>query len=73
MAHRVPFLVAELGPEVDPFILHLFAALAEKERAMISARTKTALSAARKRGIALGDPKIAQAQKRAVRSIKSYR
>ena len=24
MAHRVPFLVAELGPEVDPFILHLF-------------------------------------------------
>jgi hypothetical protein len=66
-----PFLVADLGPEVDPFILHLFAALAEKERAMISARTKTALSAARKRGIALGDPKIAQARKRAVRSIKS--
>src|SRR5579862_8507636 len=40
MAHRVPFLVAELGADVDPFILHLFAALAEKERAMISARTK---------------------------------
>jgi DNA invertase Pin-like site-specific DNA recombinase len=31
MAHRVPFLVAELGSDVDPFILHLFAALAEKE------------------------------------------
>src|SRR5262249_53464978 len=31
MAHRVPFVVAELGPDVDPFILHLFAALAEKE------------------------------------------
>jgi DNA invertase Pin-like site-specific DNA recombinase len=30
MAHRVAFLVAELGPDVDPFILHLFAALAEK-------------------------------------------
>src|SRR5580704_5988436 len=40
MAHRVPFLVADLGPDVDPFILHLFAALAEKERAMISTRTK---------------------------------
>jgi DNA invertase Pin-like site-specific DNA recombinase len=64
-------LVAELGPEVDPFILHLFAALAEKERAMISARTKAALSAARKRGIELGNPNIAQAQKRGVRSIKS--
>ena len=33
MAHKVPFMVAELGPDVDPFVLHLFAALAEKERA----------------------------------------
>jgi DNA invertase Pin-like site-specific DNA recombinase len=32
MAHKVPFLVAELGPDVDPFVLHLFAALAEKRR-----------------------------------------
>jgi DNA invertase Pin-like site-specific DNA recombinase len=44
---RVPFVVAELGPDVDPFILHLFAALAEKERAMISTRTKAALAAAK--------------------------
>src|SRR6202171_6092449 len=28
MAHKVPFLVAELGADVDPFVLHLFAALA---------------------------------------------
>jgi hypothetical protein len=42
MAHRVPFLVAELGPDVDPFILHLFAALAEKERTLIATRTKAA-------------------------------
>ena len=27
MAHRVPFVVAELGADVDPFVLHLFAAL----------------------------------------------
>src|SRR4029077_1308884 len=39
MVHRVPFLVADLGPDVDPFILHLFAALAQKERALISKRT----------------------------------
>jgi hypothetical protein len=26
MAHRVPFLVAELGADVDPFVLHLYAA-----------------------------------------------
>jgi DNA invertase Pin-like site-specific DNA recombinase len=42
LAHRVPFVVAELGPDVDPFVLHLYAALAEKERALISGRTKRA-------------------------------
>lgn len=70
MTHRVPFLVAELGPDVDPFILHLFAALAEKERALISTRTKAALSAARARGVALGNPRIKRAQRSAVESIK---
>jgi hypothetical protein len=39
MAERVQFIVAELGADVDPFILHLFVALAEKERAMIATRT----------------------------------
>src|ERR1700740_1047831 len=71
MAHRVPFVVAELGPEVDPFILHLFAALAEKERAMISHRTKAALAAARESGVSLGNPKLAKARKSAVASIKA--
>jgi DNA invertase Pin-like site-specific DNA recombinase len=71
MAHRVPFLVAELGPDVDPFILHLFAALAEKERAMISARTKAALAAAKARGVKLGGPKLAQARKAAVATIEA--
>ena len=54
MAHKVPFLVAELGPDVDPFVLHLFAALAEKERALISTRTRQALAAAKARGISPG-------------------
>lgn len=44
MAQRVPFIVAELGADADPFMLHIYAALAEKERAMISARTKAALA-----------------------------
>jgi DNA invertase Pin-like site-specific DNA recombinase len=66
MVHRVPFLVAELGPDVDPFILHLFAALAEKERAMIATRTKAALAAAKARGVKLGGPKLAEARKAAL-------
>lgn len=71
MAHRVSFVVAELGPDVDPFILHLFAALAQKERAMISTRTKDALAAARARGVVLGNPKIVKARESAVASIKA--
>src|SRR5690349_16479852 len=71
MAHRVPFLVAELGPDVDPFILHLFAALAEKERALIATRTKAALAAAKARGVKLGGPKLATARKHAVQALKT--
>lgn len=44
MARGVPFVVAELGADTDPFILHLYAALSEKERKMISQRTRDALA-----------------------------
>ena len=44
MARGVPFIVAELGADVDPFVLHLFAALGQKERQLISQRTKDALA-----------------------------
>jgi len=71
MAHKVPFIVAELGSDVDPFVLHLFAALAEKERALISTRTRQALAAAKARGIVLGGPKLPQARKNAVEVIKA--
>jgi DNA invertase Pin-like site-specific DNA recombinase len=54
MVNRVPFIVAELGSDVDPFMLHVYAALSEKERAMISGRTKDALRAAKARGTVLG-------------------
>lgn len=55
MAQRVPFIVAELGPDVDPFMLHIYAAFAQKERSVISERTKQALAAAKGRGKVLGN------------------
>src|SRR3981081_4448476 len=72
MAQRVPFIVAELGRDADPFMLHLYAALAEKERRLISERTTAALQAKRASGAKRGNPtnlcfagsigRIAQAQ-----------
>ena len=56
MAQRVEFIVTELGRQSDPFLLHLYAALAEKERALISERTKAGLAAAKRRGVRLGNP-----------------
>ena len=54
MAERVPFLVADLGTDTDPFMLHIYAAFAEKERRLISERTKAGLREARKRGKVIG-------------------
>jgi DNA invertase Pin-like site-specific DNA recombinase len=48
------FIVTMLGEDVDPFMLHIYAALAEKERAQISDRTRAALQAKKARGEALG-------------------
>ena len=50
MAQRVPFIVAELGADADPFMLHLYAALAEKERRQISERTRAALASRKAQG-----------------------
>lgn len=55
MAQRVPFVVAELGADTDPFVLHLYAALAEKERALISSRTRDALAVKKAQGVKLGN------------------
>lgn len=54
MAQRVPFIVADLGADADPFMLHVYAALAEKERALISSRTRDALARAKANGKVLG-------------------
>ena len=59
MAQRVPFIVAELGADADPFMLHLYAALAEKERRVIGERTSAALASRKAQGARLGNPRNA--------------
>ena len=49
MKHRVNFIVTELGADVETFLLHIYAALAEKERRLISQRTKDALARSTKK------------------------
>lgn len=58
MAHKIEFIVAELGRQADPFVLHIYAALAQQERKMISDRTKAGLAAAKARGVKLGNPHL---------------
>jgi DNA invertase Pin-like site-specific DNA recombinase len=55
MTHKVPFIVTELGADADPFLMHMYAALAEKERALISDRTRAALVAKKAQGAILGN------------------
>lgn len=60
MAQKVAFVVAELGPDVDPFMLHIWAAFAEAERRKISQRTKDAIGRRKARGNPVGWAGIAQ-------------
>jgi len=71
MSQKVPFIVAELGADADPFMLHLYAALAEKERSLISQRTIDALKAAKRRGVVLGNPRLDDVRAKAVASNKA--
>jgi DNA invertase Pin-like site-specific DNA recombinase len=79
MSHKTPFVVAELGGDVEPFLLHLYAALAEKERSLISRRTKDVLAAKKAQGVKLGglnakgvrNREDAKARAEALRSVLS--
>ena len=55
MNSRVEFVCCDI-PNCDRFTISLFAILAEKEKNMISERTKNALKMVKARGIKLGSP-----------------
>ena len=79
MESRVRFTAVDL-PEVDSLTVHILAAVAEKEAKMISTRTKDALTAAKARGVRLGnpqnltlDPRRRGAQARYRDAVEAYR
>lgn len=58
---RVPFMVApSLARNANPFVLHPYAAQAEKEQRLISEGTKAALAQRKPQGARLGNPRNAQ-------------
>jgi DNA invertase Pin-like site-specific DNA recombinase len=69
MAQRVPFIVAELGADADPFMLHIYAALAEKERNLIAERTRLALARKKAQGALLGNRRPRHRPGRTVRNL----
>lgn len=73
METNVPFVAADM-PSASPFELHIRAAMAEEERRRISQRTKAALSAAKAKGVKLGNPqieKINRCQRKAANAFAS--
>ena len=71
---KVEVVFADL-PQVPPgamgrFFLTQMVAVAELEAGLVSERTKAALAAAKRKGIKLGNPKLAEASAVAVASIR---
>jgi DNA invertase Pin-like site-specific DNA recombinase len=62
MESGVEFIAADM-PFANKLTIHILAAVAEHEREAISDRTKQALAAAKTRGVKLGGPKLAEAQR----------
>ncbi|MDQ0469543.1 recombinase family protein [Labrys wisconsinensis] len=60
MARQIAVVVAEGGPDVHPFMLHLYERLSHKERSLISERTRIALAARKAEGKPLGNPALVE-------------
>ena len=56
MKSGIPFVTCEFGKDVDPFMLHIWASVAEQQRHYISERTRIGLKSAASKGVQLGNP-----------------
>ena len=72
MESGVEFVAVDM-PQANRLTLHILAAVAEHEREMISQRTRAALSAAKVRGIKLGNPRPDMAKVSAAASARAAR
>ena len=68
MDQGIELVIAEM-PDATTFQLHIFAALAQEERRLISERTKAALAQAKKRGVVLGRNVAVLAQRNKERAL----
>ena len=68
---QIKLRVASL-PYADNFQIHLYGALGVQEKQFISERTKSALAAAKKRGIKLGNPRLAELNKTRKRNARVF-
>lgn len=73
MESRVEFRAVDM-PEASRLTIHILAAVAEHERAMISDRTKAAMAQAKLRGVKLGNPRLnnGEAAKANVRAADAF-
>ena len=62
---KVNFVAAD-NPHATTFLIHILVAVAEHERTLISQRTKSALDAAKRRGVKLGNPHYKNALPKAI-------
>ena len=70
MESGVDFVAVDM-PDANRLTVHILAAVAEHERELISERTRSALKAARRRGVKLGSPDPAKGSRAGVAAQKA--
>jgi DNA invertase Pin-like site-specific DNA recombinase len=60
-------------PNADNFTVGILAMVAQKERELISQRTKAGLAEAKKRATVLGNPRLSEARLRAMTAIQEQK